>query len=511
MRDKRRVAQQLQGTANQQEIPVPVGGLNKRESKSAMAITDAVQFENMISEPDGIKSRLGYTIFGTGITGIVNTIADYYSGATRQMVVGAGTVLYSLPTGGGTATSVKTGFTNTNFETGQLSGSMVLVNGVDTPQIYDGSASTDAVYAGDLAAATPADMNNINVHKSRMYLWDTASSSFYYGATNAIQGTFTKFPLNQVSKTGGNLLLMKSISRDGGSGPDDFACFILDTGEVIVYQGSDPGTASSWELVGRYFIPAPINKRSAVEFAGDVLVLTRQDVVSLADTINASGDEGAFLLKSSKLGGAIREAFNTYGQNDDWSITLYNNKGWYIVNVPEVDDNTYFQYVFVFSTRAPSLFTGWNATTFGSFNNGIYFGGNGVVYQGDTGTEDDTSNINCVAQQAFSTLGVSQVKKVNNVTITYLFDGTSTLGANITYDYIEASVQNVSISETTGAEWDTADWDTAEWAGASAARNVKFSVAGTGRALSTTIEFSIAGSQFRWLGTNINYDIQRMI
>ena len=164
------VVQQLGGTARQVEIPVPSGGLNTRESRSAMPIIDAVQFQNIISEPDGITSRRGFASFGTGMTGTVNHLSEYKSGTTDQLVVGAGTVLYSLGTGGSTATSVKTGFTNTDFESAQLSGSMVLVNGADTPQIYNGTTSTDAVYSGDLNTDGPQNVDGINVHKSRMYV-----------------------------------------------------------------------------------------------------------------------------------------------------------------------------------------------------------------------------------------------------------------------------------------------------------------------------------------------------
>ena len=81
-------------------------------------------------------------------------------------------------------------------------------------------------------------------------------------------------------------------------------------------------------------------------------------------------------------------------------MSLYNNKGWLIVNVPEVDGSNYFQYVTVLQTQAPSLFTGWEKlTVFASFNNGLYFGGDGVVYKADSGFSDNGSNIECVAQQ----------------------------------------------------------------------------------------------------------------
>jgi hypothetical protein len=509
MRDP--IITQLGGTARQVELPVPSGGLNTRESRSAMDLLDAVQFENVVSEPDGIISRRGYESFLTGMSGKVNSISDYIAGTTRKMVVGCGTVLYDSNVNGGTANSVRTGFTVTTFETAQLGGNMVLVNGADQPQIYNGTTSTDAVYTGDLQTDGPENVDGINVHKSRVYVWDTNTSDFYYGATDAIQGAFAKFPLNLVSKTGGNLLMMRSISRDGGDGFDDYAAFILDTGEVLIYQGSDPGNASNWSLVGRYFIPAPINKRSAVEFAGDVLVLTRQDVIPLSSTINASGETGGVLLKSSKLSGAIRDAFQTFGSNNDWEIVLYNNAGWFIVNVPITDGSSYFQYVNVLQTSAPSKFTGWNGTTFASFNNGLYFGGTGVVYRGDFGFSDDGSEIPCVAQQAFNTLSSGNIKNVKNVTITYLFDGTATLGANVGYDYVDKQVINLSTSTPVGSQWDVAAWDASEWSGAAAARNIKFSVAGTGRALSTVMEYNIKGARFKWLGTNLSLEIQKMI
>ena len=87
---------QLGGTSRQVEVPPPFGGLNTRDSRSGMAPQDAIQMKNVISEPGGVKSRLGYDTFGTGITGTVEFIADYSSGATRKMLVGAGSVVYDL-------------------------------------------------------------------------------------------------------------------------------------------------------------------------------------------------------------------------------------------------------------------------------------------------------------------------------------------------------------------------------------------------------------------------------
>ena len=161
---------QLNGTARQVEVPPPFGGLNTRDSRAEMPPQDAIQMTNVISEPGGVKSRLGYESFATGITGVVNFIADYSSGSTRNMLIGAGTTVYDVGTGGGTASSLGTGFANSNWESAQLSGSMVIVNGGDTPEIYDGSTLTTGVYSGDIATPGAATMDAISTHKSRMYM-----------------------------------------------------------------------------------------------------------------------------------------------------------------------------------------------------------------------------------------------------------------------------------------------------------------------------------------------------
>lgn len=502
---------QLGGTSRQVEVPPPFGGLNTRDSRSGMAPQDAIQMKNVISEPGGVKSRLGYDTFGTGITGTVEFIADYSSGATRKMLVGAGSVVYDLTTSGGTANSLKTGCTNARWESAQLSGTMVIVNGDDTPELYNGTTLTTGVYSGDIATPGADTMDGISTHKSRMYMWDTGSSDFYYGATNAVQGAFTQFQLGQVSATGGNLLMVETISRDGGSGPDDYAAFILDTGEVIIYQGNDPGTAANWALVGRYFIPAPINKRCSAKFGGDVMILTRQDIISLAEVIKTGTEGEGINIQPSKLSGSIEADFATYGTNYGWQLIVYGKRAWSLINVPETTDTTYSQYIHVMTMNAPAKFTGWNGSVFGVFNNGLYFGGDGVVYQADNGFDDGGANIDCVVQQAYSIFSIPNVKNVKNVTITYQFDNTATLGAEVAYDYVDKVVINQATAEAIGVAWDDADWDTSEWAGVSSVRNVKFSTSGAGRAVSIIIDYSIKGAQFTWLGSNLNLDVQAMI
>lgn len=510
MREQR--IRQLAGTAKQIELPAPFGGFNSRDSRSSMPPQDAITFTNMVSEAGGVKSRLGHEVFTDEVSGNVGFIKEYISGVNLQMVVGAGVNLYEI-NANGSATTLGSGYSNTDWMASKIGANMVLVNGVDGPLTYNGSSVTGSAgaYTGDIATPGAQTMDGIHLYGNRLYMWDSDAGDFYYGTTNAISGGFAKFALSNVSTTGGNILMMQTITRDGGAGADDYAAFFLDTGEVLVYQGTNPGSASEFALVGKYFIPPPMSKRSAVRLGGDVQVLTRQDVISLSEVMQLSTDGQGFVLNPTKLAGQTAQDFFSYGNNAGWELTVYGKKGWVISNIPETTNTTYHQNVLVAPTKAPAYFTGWNAYTFGIFNNDLYFGGNGVIYKADSGFDDNGSNIQCRAQQAYSIFDVPNRKNVKSVSIRYLCDTDVAIAATVGYDYEDKTPTIINSTNTIGAEWDTASWDTSDWAGALQVRNTKYMVSGTGVAVSVSIGFDISGAQLTWLGTGISMDILTMI
>jgi hypothetical protein len=78
---------------------------------------------------------------------------------------------------------------------------------------------------------------------------------------------------------------MAAITRDGGSGPDDFAAFVGETGKVAVYQGDDPGDANNWSLVGVYKIGRPLSRSAYVQFGQQLVVLCEDDFYFLPEDL----------------------------------------------------------------------------------------------------------------------------------------------------------------------------------------------------------------------------------
>lgn len=127
--------------------------------------------------------------------------------------------------------------------------------------------------------------------KGRVYWWsydNAADQAFAYTAVNATAGVLTAFPLKNLVQRGGYIVCITSLTMDGGAGVDDLLAVIFSTGEVLVYQGSDPSSATDWELVGRFQAPPPIHCGAVARMGGDVLMLTRKGLLPLQQYIKAS-------------------------------------------------------------------------------------------------------------------------------------------------------------------------------------------------------------------------------
>lgn len=504
VRQKSRLAQP---TSAIETIPAPVGGKNSRDNKSALLETEAIELVNWMPGQRGLMSRRGSTERTTGYSAVPEALIPYVSGSTKLFLSASGTTIYT-DNGGGTLTSKATGLSNARWHGVQLGSNLMFANGADSPRNFDGSSITTTSFSGDIATYGEENIHGFHKHKNRVYAWDIDYPNFFYGGVNAIAGSFAEFPLENVSDTGGNILEIKTISRDAGDGPDDYIAFILDTGEVIIYAGSNPGDANAWTLTGKFRAPPIIGIGCAKEFAGDILLLTQGDLLKLTDVIKYGAQEGGLNIAPSKLAGDISADFTTYGTNYGWSLEIYPSGGWIIVNVPEVSGARYHQYVVSTTTGQYTRFEGWNATVFGVLNQKLYFGTGTTVRQGDTGTSDNGDGIFLKAQQAFTLLRTGRKKKVTNARLYMESEGALEIDFSIGYDFDFQNPQGTTTSEVDGAEWDTAEWDLAEWAGDSA-RTITFTTAGIGTYISPQVSLTIIGQRVTWYSTTFNFNVSQ--
>lgn len=492
------INQERNGVALRTNVPAPYGGLNTRDSESQMEPTDAILMENFFPIQGSVQTRKGFTSYCTGLTGYVETLIDHNSGANRKFLACHSDKISDI-TNPASISTLKTGLTSARWQTASMGGYTLLFNGSDAPLLFDGSTITTSTING--SGLTASNLDGVNVFKNRCFVWNSNKPEFWYGSTLAIQGTFTKFDLSNIAR--GNLTCMVSTSRDGGKGPADFAIFIMSSGDVVVYDGDDPSTAAAWSLVGVYRIGKPLSVRSARKIGGDVLILTNQDFVYFSEVAQNDSE----ITSQSKLSGAAVSSAQSYGANYGWEIAVYPKGAWLLINVPVATNQTYHQYVVNTITGAATKFTGMNASTWGLFKDSLYFGGNGQVFQADSGFNDNGNYINCKVQSAYGNLGSPNDKTLNSFRNTIKTDGSVVVNSIVNFDYGRNQTKQTNSSVAQGYAWDTFLWDTTPWSPENYGRNDLIYSSGQGVDLSMRIETSLKGQQLSWYRTDYSVSV----
>ena len=158
--------------------------------------------------------------------------------------------------------------------------SLILVNDAATASAlrYTTALGKFIPWSATASGDSIHNMYGVSSFKSRIYAWPKSEPKFFYGSTDSILGTLEPFSLGHVAPRSQHIMTFFGMTRDGGSGPDDFATFIMNDGAVVVYQGSDPGDANNWALVGTYQIGKPMGRRCAVAAKSQHYVMCEDDI-----------------------------------------------------------------------------------------------------------------------------------------------------------------------------------------------------------------------------------------
>jgi len=443
------------------DIPAPVGGWNARDALANMPPTDAVKLVNWIPRGSYVQSRGGYGVHASGLGGPVQTLAAY-RGSVELLLAAANGSIWDVT---GTKFTVGTGYASNRWQVANHSTKLVLANGMDAPQVFDGTTMTAANFTGSPVDFTPSTMWSLNSFKGRMFYWAKGVQAFWYATAGAYQGVMTKFNMASQLQTGGSLVQMVTWTLDSGSGVDDLAAFIFSTGETLIYQGSDPGDVNDWSLIGRFQIGEPMGPRAHAKSGGTEIIITRDGYIDLSVALK----DGRYSEKSAysaKIIKASKEVTSLYGTFDGWEAILYPAGQLFLVNIPTSAAGTAFQHVRETSSGGWCEFKGWNAQTFCTFGNRLFFGdSDGNVCLADNGAADNGARIEAWGVPAFNALGnrgrrkqitAAAVTSSHSAPASYAYDGLADYGLTL-----RAALQDDNTS--IGGDWDSSNWDVTDW------------------------------------------------
>lgn len=490
-------------------IPAPVGGWNARDSLADMSSQDAPVLINIWPTTTDVQTRKGFTNYSTGLPGQVNTVAAYSpTSGSGKLFAASVAGIYDCSAGGAVGAAVVSGLTSTWFQSIQFStpagNYLYLVNGVDKPQLYDGTSWTaiDGASTPAITGVTTTSLIHVNAFKTRLFFIEKASMNAWYLPVQSIGGAAAKLDFTSVFKKGGYLMAMGTWSLDGGYGMDDYAVWVTSNGEIAVYKGTDPSSSTTWALVGVYELGSPMGRRCFAKYQGDLLFICKDGVAPLSKSLLSSRVNSRSTL-TDKIQYAISSATSSYSSNQGWEMRVFPLQNMLVLNVP-VTTGSQEQYCMNTITGAWTRFQGWAANTFEIWNDMLYFGGNTVVSKAWENYSDNGSLISSEAVQAFSMFGNSQNKHFKGCRPIMSVSGNIALSMAINVDYdLSSSLADLTVTIPSGIAWDAAVWDTATWdfGGGYAKRDWQY-IGNIGIAAGLHIKTAINGMFMRWSATD---------
>jgi hypothetical protein len=271
--------------ANVIPLQIPYRGMSTRYPLAQMPAEFAFWIENLetnqgiLESPRGVKKRFD------AVTQVVSAIASHPS--DPDLIVHLDNTqanpevnTYNLFTDtAGTKVTSATASTTFNSKAKALGFNKKVFFFMlgDQPQVYNGTTLAAVGFTG------PTLTNVVGgfVYKDRLCVFEHLDQSVWYGSLGGVAGAFSEYPLQNITQDNGNVMCGFSVSLSSGLDSQVLFCIVFDTGEVVAYQGSNPASISTWDLVGRFRIAAPLGYQSYIEANGDILVLTKQGIVSI--------------------------------------------------------------------------------------------------------------------------------------------------------------------------------------------------------------------------------------
>lgn len=458
-----------QRTAMSESLPAPVGGWNARDALAMMEPTDAIIMDNWFPRPDRILVRGGSSQWATGLGGSVDSLFQFSSGTATKLIGAANGHLWDC-TSRGAATSLASGFTSNQWHGCMMTtpggAFLLLFDGVDTPQTYNGTAVAANTITG--SGLTASNLIGAAVYRSRVFMVESGTLNLWYLPVNSISGTALSINLGQYCKLGGYLVAAETWAAMGSEQglSYDVLAVVTSEGEILTFEGTDPSSANTWSLVGIFRGAKPLGRRCLMKMGADLLMILQDGVYTASSVLYQNIREPA-LAMSDKIRSAFNDASASFGSVFGWQSVYYPQGQRLLINVPlDANGVTYAQFTMNSISKSWCRFVNWNARSWAVFNSIPYFGdASGVVWKSDTGNVDNGVAVTAQVKQAFSNLGVqARTKHLTMARPRLQSEGAPYVGIGADADFADTPMPPANLLPgNVGSPWDTSPWNTSPW------------------------------------------------
>lgn len=492
---KRRPANQrgYPQTAEIGRVPVPVAGVNAVSSFSAMRPDEALYLYNILPSEGGLRTRLGQVEWTNGVTGSVRTVIPFHGKAADftddKLFCTGSDGIYEVTTSGAAAATKVLTFSTTGATAGY--GNFINWTAANGDQYIQYADSANGLFeydaAGDTWAAvtsitgiTETNIRGVFIHKLRIYYTLQDDPNVYYLPVSAKTGAAAALHLGSQYVQGGDCAGIFNFNQDAGDGPDDYFIAVSRGGDVLAYKGTDPSSAATFALVGRWQVGAiPSGVKFGVEYADDVLLLSANGLSSLNALFQGMDVTENLTSSFGQINRILRDRMKDEVQTANWEVTYFPAEGYIVIQSPQRSGNVdeEIHYCLHNTTKGWGFWRGVNSVSMGVWREKFYYGNSSGEIWYQSGSRDNVSIADATGESisfsmltAYSDLGKPGLQKQISL-VRPFFLGSSLVNyqAKISYNYaFEELSDSGDASSNAGFVWDTATWDNALWGGDSA-------------------------------------------
>jgi hypothetical protein len=452
-------------------FPAPVRGWILNENLATAQPAGARILDNWLCTPTGVRVRGGSVKHAT-LTGPVTSIFAYNSTTSAFFATTAdGIFNITTPADPDTPlTATVSGQTSGEYSTAQFGTAggnfLYAVNGADDAQLYDGATWTaiDGVSTPAITGVTTADLSHVWSYANRLFFVEGGTLNAWYLQVDSIGGAATSFSLAGTFRLGGSLLFGATWSLDSGYGLDDTCVFVSTEGEVAVYRGTNPSSASDWALQGVYRMPKPLGKNAYTQAGGDLLIATEVGLIPITAAIQS--DIAAIESKAVSFQIARYWQDQARSISMGWEIVKTPRRGVMFISQPDTSGVTKTCLAVNLLTGAWSRCTGWDTRCLGYYEGNGYFGSaDSCVYIMDVSGSDAGETYTAVVLGQHDQMGAYGVQKTIRQ-MRAVFQAGSPIQPQLSAlpNFREdVSAPPASVENYTTDAWDSGMWDVAVW------------------------------------------------
>ena len=369
-----RLGQGQQQNAGAFTIPASMQGVNAVTGLAQMQPDECIYTFNLLAQDFGMEVRDGYIEWANGWTGGPARTVITFEGhvdADDKLWIANDEGIWEVTADGTTApvevftwdsqvgnAGICSFLTTTNDGNDLF---VLLCDGENGYHVYTQTTDTwavilEGVTPGELDGVDPALLDFVFVWKNRIWFIQKETSIGWYLDVGNFTGDVTEFNFGQQFASGGALRAMYNWSLDGGLGLDDLLVAVSSSGDVVVYQGTDPDAPDTFALIGTWHIGnMPEGNRFGVEFGGEVYLLSIYGLVPISQLLNGSNINDPNTYLTAKISPYIRNVMGEVRSDFGWNIVVHEKAARLFINSPKRTDNKEIAFSQYFGNQAWSF------------------------------------------------------------------------------------------------------------------------------------------------------------